>query len=90
MDNPRLIKKNGAIQVLERTLGLGLRVNVHVLRFEISCATISHMSKRTWQPKKRKRAIHGFRERMSTSSGQNILSQRRQKKRKQLTVTVKY
>lgn len=43
----------------------------------------------TWNPKKRKRKVHGFRARMKSSGGQNVLKRRRLKKRKKLTVTVK-
>jgi len=45
------------------------------------------MTKRTYQPKKRRRAKkHGFKSRNSSQSGKKILKRRRQKGRKTLTV----
>ena len=40
----------------------------------------------TFQPKKRQRSkVHGFRKRMSSAAGRNVIKNRRQKGRKKLT-----
>ena len=46
-------------------------------------------TKRTYQPKIRRRMrIHGFRKRMSSPGGRNVLKRRRQKVRTSLSVRI--
>ncbi|MBK23830.1 MAG: 50S ribosomal protein L34 [Halobacteriovorax sp.] len=46
------------------------------------------MSKRTWQPKRKRRLrVHGFLKRMSTPGGKKVINARRRKGRKNLSVS---
>ncbi len=48
---------------------------------------INFMTKRTFQPKKKKRQkVHGFRQRMKKNSGKRVINKRRLKGRKRLSI----